>query len=380
MKKLYLDYSATTPIKKEVLEYVNVFLNENFGNPSSVHSFGLKNKEALAKARASFAECINAKPSEIYFTSGGTESDNWALKGIAEAHKDKGKHIIVSSIEHPAILNTAKRLEKNGYDISYLGVDEFGRISLEELENSIRNDTILVSIMYVNNEIGTVQDIKGIGKICRKHGILFHTDAVQAFSNLRIDVEDLNVDLMSISAHKFYAFKGTGALYLRDGIQIAKLLDGGSQEKSKRSGTENITGIVAMAKAAEMAIENLDEHVRHLTTLREYTLKRVMNEIDGVKYNGHKEFRHPANLHFSFKGCNSTALLIALDSFGIAVSAGSACSSGSIKASHVLSAIGLDEDLALASIRISFGDYTSLEDCDYLVESLKKIINNMSKR
>ncbi len=380
MKKLYLDYSATTPIKEEVLEYVNDFLYDNYGNPSSVHSFGLKSKEALAKARASFARCINAKPSEIYFTSGGTESDNWALKGIAEAHKDKGKHIIVSSIEHPAVLNTAKTLERNGYEIRYLAVDENARISLDDLENAIRKDTILVSIMFVNNEIGTIQDIKKIGEICKKSHVIFHTDAVQAFSNLSIDVNDLNVDLMSISAHKFYSFKGTGVLYIREGIQIANLLDGGSQEKSKRSGTENVMGIVAMAKAAELAVEHLEEHIEHLTALREYILNRVMNEIDDVKYNGHREFRHPGNLHFSFKNCNSTALLIALDAMGIAVSAGSACSSGSIKASHVLSAIGLDDDFALGSIRVSLGDYTNFEDCDYFLESLKKILDNMSKR
>ncbi len=380
MKKVYFDYSATTPVKNEVLEYIKDYFNVIYGNPSSTHSFGVQAKNAIVNARSIIAKCINASANEIYFTSGGTESDNWALKGVAEAYKDKGNHIITTSIEHPAVLNTAKKLEKMGYNVTYLDVDEYGLINIEDLKKSIKDNTILVSIMFINNEIGTIQDIESIGNICREKNIVFHSDAVQAFSNIAIDVKKLPVDLLSISSHKFYGLKGTGVLFIKNGIKIASLIDGGSQEKTKRAGTENVVGILAMAKAAQLACDNLEQHIEKLTELREYTLNRIMNEIDEVKYNGHPQFRHPANLHFSFKAMNSTALLIALDSLGIAVSAGSACSSGSLKASHVLKSIGVEDEYALGSIRISMGDYTTKSDCDYLVESLKKVCQKNTKR
>lgn len=377
MKKLYLDYSASTPLKPEVFDFVREYLTDSFGNASSLHSFGVKNRDALFRARKSFARAINANSSEIYFTSGGTEADNWALKGIAEAYKEKGKHIITTKIEHPAVLNPAKHLERLGYDLTYLSVDEYGLISLEELRNSLREDTILVSVIFVNNEIGTVQDIRAIGNLCREKKVLFHSDAVQAFSNVKIDVKSLPVDLMSFSAHKFYAMKGCGALYVRQGVKLERLLDGGSQEMGLRAGTENIPAIVAMGRAAELVTEGLEEHIGKLKELRDYTVKRVLDEIPNVSYNGHPTERHPGNLHFSFKNVNANALLIALDRLGIAVSAGSACSSGSLKASHVLEAIGLPDEWALGSLRITLGDFTERADCDYLVDSLKKVIEKI---
>ncbi len=380
MRKVYFDYSATTPVKDEVSEYLKKFLSDVFGNASSVHDFGVQSKNYILEARKTIANCLNCMPKEIYFTSGGTESDNWALRGVAEALKNKGKHIITTSIEHPAILRTAEYLETQAYDITYLGVDEYGLVNSDDLRNAIREDTILVSVIFVNNEIGTIQDIRNLGNICRERGVLFHTDAVQAFSNVKIDLKDMPIDMMSLSAHKFYSIKGTGALFVKNGIKIESLIKGGAQENNKRAGTENLTGIMAMAKAAEIAYDNMDEHIEYLTELREYTLNRVLNEIDGVKYNGHSVYRHPANLNFSFQNLNSTAILIGLDKRGIAVSAGSACSSGSIKASHVLKAIGLDDSFALGSIRISMGDFTKKSDCDYLVESLKGVISNLQNK
>ncbi|MDO4771975.1 MAG: cysteine desulfurase family protein [Bacillota bacterium] len=377
MRKLYLDYSASTPVKPEVFDFVREYLTDSFGNASSLHSFGVKNKDALFRARKSFAKAINAGSSEIYFTSGGSEADNWALKGVAEAYGEKGKHIITTKIEHPAILQTAQHLERLGYELTYLSVDEHGLISLEELRDCIREDTILVSVIFVNNEIGTVQDIQAIGNLCRERKVLFHSDAVQAFSNVKIDVKALPVDLLSFSAHKFYALKGCGALYVRQGVKLGCLLDGGSQEMGMRAGTENIPAIVAMGKAAELATAQLEEHIQKLTALRDYTVKRVLEEIPHARYNGHPTERHPGILHFSFRNVNANALLIALDRLGIAVSAGSACSSGSLKASHVLRAIGLPDEWALGSVRISMGDFTEREDCDYLVDSLKKVIEKI---
>lgn len=380
MRKVYLDYSATTPVRPEVLEEVKAYYSDFFGNASSTHSFGVAAKDALVRARTKIAKTINAAPSELYFTSGGTESDNWALKGVAFSYRQKGRHIITTEIEHPAVLNAAKKLQEHGFEISLLGVDEFGQISMEELKKTIRPDTVLVSVIFANNEIGTIQKIAEIGKLCREKDVIFHTDAVQAYGNVRIDVEELCIDLMSISAHKCYAMKGVGALYVRSGVKLDSLLDGGSQEKNLRAGTENIPGIVGMAKAAELAMCDLDARIEKLEALREYTLERVMKEIPDVKYNGHPVMRHPGNLHFSFRGLSSTALLIALDSVGIAVSAGSACSSGSVKPSHVLEAIHLSEEWASGSIRVSLGDLTCKEDCDYFADHLKRIVDKFINR
>lgn len=377
MRKVYLDYTASTPVKREVADEMMIYLTENYGNPSSVHSFGFINREALADARAVIAETIGADPSEIYFTSGGTESDNWALRGIAFSNIKKGNHIITSKIEHHAVLNTAKCLEEDGFKLTYLDVDKYGRINPEELKKEIKEDTVLVSIMFDNNEIGTVQDIKTLGEICRERRVLFHTDAVQAYGNVFINVKELPVDLMSLSGHKIYGPKGVGVLYVRKGVKIKKIIYGGSQEKNKRAGTENISGIMGMAKAAEIAHKNLDIHIQKLTELRDYLRDRIMSEIDFVKYNGHPTDRHPGNLNFSFGFIDGESLLIGLDNRGIAGSTGSACSSGSINPSHVLEAIGVPAEMVNGSLRLTVGDFTSKEDLDYTVEKLKEVLKNL---
>lgn len=374
MKRIYLDYTATTPVKPEVIDEMLKYLADNFGNPSSVHTFGVINRDNLASARERIARTINAEPSEIFFTSGGTEADNWALRGIAKLHSKKGKHIITTQIEHHAILHTAAALEKEGYELTYLPVDEMGKVRIEDLKAAIREDTILVSIMLVNNEIGTIQDIAALGNLCREAGVIFHTDAVQAFGNMHIDVKALPIDLMTVSGHKIYAPKGVGALYVKKGIRIGNLIEGGAQEKKKRPGTENLPGIMAMAKAAEMAHANLDEHIARLSELRDYTRDRVLSEIDFVKYNGHPVDRHPGNLNFSFNFVEGEAILIGLDNKGIAGSSGSACTSGSLDPSHVLMAIGLPHEIAHGSLRLTIGDFTTKEDMDYAVDSLKGVI------
>lgn len=374
MRKVYLDYTATTPVKEEVAKEMLKYLTESFGNPSSIHSFGLENRENLAKARDTIASTLNCKPEEIYFTSGGTEADNWALRGIAKAHSSKGKHIISSKIEHHAILHTLDALAKEGYEITLLDVDEYGSVSPEDLRAAIKDDTILVSIMYVNNEIGTIQDIEALGAICRERGVLFHTDAVQAYGNIRIDLSELPVDLMSFSGHKIYGPKGIGGLYVKKGVRIGNFLEGGGQERKKRPGTENLPGIMAMAKAAELAHANLENHIAKLTELRDYLIDRVMKEIDFVKLNGHPTKRHPGNVNLSFKFVEGEALLIGLDNRGIAASSGSACTSGSLDPSHVLMAIGLPHEIAHGSCRLTMGDFTTREDVDYTVEALKEVM------
>lgn len=375
MRKVYLDYTATTPVKEEVAKEMLKYLTESFGNPSSIHTFGLENRENLAKARDTIAGTLNVRPDEIFFTSGGTEADNWALRGIAKAHAAKGKHIISSKIEHHAILHTLDALAKEGYEITLLDVDEYGLVSPEDLRAAIKDTTILVSIMYINNEIGTIQDIEALGAICREKGVLFHTDAVQAYGNIHIDLSKLPVDLMSFSGHKIYGPKGIGALYVKKGVRIANFLEGGGQERKKRPGTENLPGIMAMAKAAELAHANLDNHIAKLTELRDYMIDRVLKEIDYVKLNGHPTKRHPGNVNLSFNFIEGESLLIGLDNRGIAASSGSACTSGSLDPSHVLMAIGLPHEIAHGSCRMTMGDFTTKEDVDYTIEALKEVIN-----
>ncbi len=370
----YFDHAATTRVKEEVLKEMIPYFNMQYGNASSIYSIARQSKRAIEDARQEVANAINSKVKEIYFTSCGTESDNLALKGIAYANAQKGKHIITSRIEHPAILESCKTLEKQGFDITYLNVDEEGFISLEELEKSIRPDTILISIMFANNEIGTIEPIKQIGEIAKKYQIIFHTDCVQAIGNAKIDVNEMNIDLLSMSAHKFYGPKGVGALYVREGIQFDRIQDGGHQEKNKRSGTENVAGIVGLGKAIEIAYKNLDEHIKKLADLRDYCFSQLKEKIPNCKINGSTEKRLPGNANVSFPNVEGEELLLKLDEKGICASTGSACSSGSSNPSHVLVAIGLDKKLANGALRITLGDDNTKEDIDFLVEQLLKII------
>ena len=370
----YFDHAATTRVKEEVLREMIPYFNMQYGNASSIYSIARQSKRAIEDARQKVANAINSKVKEIYFTSCGTESDNWALKGVAYANMQKGKHIITSKIEHPAILESCKTLEKQGFSITYLNVDEEGFISLEELEKSIRQDTILISVMFANNEIGTIEPIKQIGEIAKKYQIIFHTDCVQAIGNAKIDVNEMNIDLLSMSAHKFYGPKGVGALYVREGIQFDRIQDGGHQEKNKRSGTENVAGIVGLGKAIEIADKNLDEHIKKLTDLRDYYFSQLKEKIPNCKINGSTEKRLPGNANVSFPNVDGEELLLKLDEKGICASTGSACSSGSSSPSHVLVAIGLDKEFANGALRITLGDDNTKEDIDFLVEQLLKII------
>ena len=370
----YFDHAATTRVKEEVLREMIPYFNMQYGNASSIYSIARQSKRAIEDARQKVANAINSKVKEIYFTSCGTESDNLALKGVAYSNMQKGKHIITSKIEHPAILESCKTLEKQGFSITYLNVNEEGFISLEELEKSIRPDTILISIMFANNEIGTIEPIKQIGEIAKKYQIIFHTDCVQAIGNAKIDVNEMNIDLLSMSAHKFYGPKGVGALYVREGIQFDRIQDGGHQEKNKRSGTENVAGIVGLGKAIEIADKNLDEHIKKLTDLRDYYLSQLKEKIPNCKINGSIEKRLPGNANVSFPNVDGEELLLKLDEKGICASTGSACSSGSSSPSHVLVAIGLDKEFANGALRITLGDDNTKEDIDFLVEQLLKII------
>ena len=370
----YFDNAATTRVKEEVLREMIPYFNMQYGNASSIYSIARQSKRAIEDARQKVANAINSKVKEIYFTSCGTESDNLALKGVAYSNMQKGKHIITSKIEHPAILESCKTLEKQGFSITYLNVNEEGFISLEELEKSIRPDTILISIMFANNEIGTIEPIKQIGEIAKKYQIIFHTDCVQAIGNAKIDVNEMNIDLLSMSAHKFYGPKGVGALYVREGIQFDRIQDGGHQEKNKRSGTENVAGIVGLGKAIEIADKNLDEHIKKLTDLRDYYLSQLKEKIPNCKINGSIEKRLPGNANVSFPNVDGEELLLKLDEKGICASTGSACSSGSSNPSHVLVAIGLDKEFANGALRITLGDDNTKEDIDFLVEQLLKII------
>ena len=377
MRNVYLDYSATTPVKEEVLKEMIPYFTEKFGNPSSLYDKGLEAKAAVDHAREQLAALINADPKEIYFTAGGTEADNWSLMGVADKLKDKGNHIITTKIEHHAILHSCEFLEKHGYEVTYLGIDKNGRISLEELENAITDKTILISVMMVNNEIGTVQPIKEIGKIAKAHKIIFHTDAVQALGNVPIDVKDMGIDLMSMSSHKIYGPKGEGALFMRKGLRISNYIHGGAQENSKRAGTENLTGIVGFGKAAELARVNFDKHVQHCSELRNYLVDRILNEIPDTQLNGTMEGRHPGNANITFKFIEGESILLLLNQFGISVSTGSACSSKSLEPSHVLVALGVPVEMIHGTVRFTVGDFTTKEDIDYVIENLKIIVEKL---
>lgn len=374
MRQVYLDNSATTPIKGDVLKEMLPFLTEHFGNASSLYTPGLVARRALDEAREKVAALINAKANEVYFTGCGSESDNWVLKGVASSLKSKGNHIITTVTEHPAMLRTCEYLEKNGYEVTYLGIDDQGRLNPAELEAAIKDTTILVSIMMVNNEIGTIHPIKELAAIAKKHGVLFHTDAVQALGNVPIDVKNLGVDFLSMSAHKIYGPKGVGGLYIRRGAKLGTLIFGGGQESGKRAGTENVAGIVGFGKAAELALNSLDEHIKHSTEIRNYLAEKLTAEIPDVIINGSMDNRHPGNLNVTFKYIEGESILIQLDACGICISTGSACSSKSLKPSHVLSALGVPVELIHGTVRFSVGDFTTKEDIDYTVECTKKVV------
>lgn len=375
MNIIYFDNSATTKIKTEVLNEMMPFLTTEYGNASSLYSIGRKSKRAIENARKQVAALIGCNSNEIFFTAGGSESDNLALKGYAYSNKEKGNHIITSKIEHPAILETCQKLEKQGFEVSYINVDEDGIIKLEELKNQIRPSTILISVMTANNEVGTIQPIEEIAKIAHDNNIVFHTDAVQAVGNMLIDVSKMGIDMLSLSGHKINAPKGIGALYIKNGIQIEKIIDGGHQEKDKRAGTENVAGIVGLGKACEIANKNLDMHIKNLERLRDYYIKRLQKEIpDKIRINGSIEKRLPGNANISFDGVNSSELIFKLDEKGICVSSGSACSSGNPKPSHVLTAIGVPEKYLDSAIRTTFGDNNTFEEIDYFINIIKKMI------
>lgn len=376
-KRIYLDYSATTPIKKEVLDEMMPYFSELYGNPSSIHSFGREAKKALDFARDRIAKAIGATSKEIFFTGGGSEADNWAIKGIAYANRQKGNHIITTKTEHHAVLHVCQYLEKNGFEVTYLDVDEYGIIDLNQLREAITDKTILITIMFVNNEIGTIQPIKEIGKVAKERGIYFHTDAVQALGNVSIDVKELGVDLMNFSSHKIYGPKGVGAIYIKKGVKLHPLIHGGAQERKRRAGTENVSAIVGFGKAVELAVENLDGHIAHLNKLRDKLIKGIQENIDYVKLNGHPTERHPGNVHVCFEFIEGESLLLSLDMVGIAGSSGSACTSGSLDPSHVLMAIGLTHEIAHGSLRLTVGDFTTEEDIDYVIENLKVIVDRL---
>lgn len=375
----YFDNAATTRVKPEVLNEMLPYLRESFGNPSSMYTIGREAKKAIEEARKRVAILINADPEEIYFTGCGSESDNIALKGTSYANYKNGKrHIITSKIEHPAILNSCKSLENNGFRITYLDVNKDGFINLEQLRNAIRNDTFLISIMFANNEIGTLEPINEISKIAKMYNIIFHTDSVQACGNVPIDVKKMGIDMLSLSGHKLYAPKGIGALYVKKGIKFERILDGGHQEKNKRAGTENVAGIVGLGKACELATYNLNSHMNHLEKMRNYYIQQIEEKLLDAKLNGSRERRLPGNANFTFPGLDGEAILLKLDQKGICASSGSACSTGQSSPSHVLTAIGLDEQMAMGALRTTFGEENTKEDIDYLVNNLCQIIEELS--
>lgn len=377
MENIYFDNAATTKLDEKVFEEMLPYLKEKYGNASAIYKLGRESRKAVEDSREKIAKILNCKPSEIYFTAGGSESDNTAIKGIAHSYKNKGNHIITSKIEHPAILETCKELEKEGFEVSYISVDENGIINLDELRKAIKPTTILITVMFANNEIGTIQPIKEIGEIAKNNNIYFHTDAVQAVGNLKIDVQDMNIDALSLSGHKFYGPKGIGALYVKTGVNFKKYIDGGHQERNKRAGTENVAGIVGMAKALEMAYETLEEHNKTIKELRDYYEKQIEEKIPYIKINGDKEKRLPGNSNISFRFIEGEGLLLNLDLKGICASSGSACTSGSLDPSHVLLAIGLPHEIAHGSLRISIGKYNTKEEIDYLIENLVEIVNRL---
>ncbi|MDO5491100.1 MAG: cysteine desulfurase NifS [Bacillota bacterium] len=380
MREVYLDYSATTPVKQEVVNEMVPYYTETFGNPSSLYGPGLKVKEGLTRARRQVADLIGAEEKEVFFTSCGTEADNWVLEGVADQLKDKGDHIITTKIEHHAIIHTCMYLQKyHGVEVTYLDVDEEGFVSPEDLEAAITDKTILISIMMVNNEIGTLEPIKELAAVAKKHGILFHTDAVQALGNVPIDVKELGVDFLSMSAHKIYGPKGIGALYMRKGIMLPSFVHGGAQENRRRAGTENTAGIVGFGRAAEIAKDGLEEHIAHSRKMRQYLWDRIQEKIEDVRLNGPADFdrRHPGNLNVSFRYIEGESIMLMLDGKGICVSTGSACSSGSLDISHVLAAINVPMTIINGTVRFTVGDFTTTEDIDYTVEVLQKVVETL---
>lgn len=376
-KFLYLDNAATTKTAPEVLEAMLPYFTEKFGNPSSVYTFAAGNKEVVDVQRDRIAATLGAKSNEIYFTAGGSEADNWALKATAEAYRSKGNHIITTKIEHHAILHTAQYLEKNGYEVTYLDVDGDGKVRLEDLKKAIRPETILISIMFANNEIGTIEPIKEIGQIAHEHGILFHTDAVQAYGQLPINVDECQIDMLSASGHKLNGPKGIGFLYIRKGVKIRSFIHGGAQERKRRAGTENVPGIVGMGTAAKRATDTREERTANEVEVRDYLIDRVLKEIPYSRLNGHRTDRLPNNANFSFRFIEGESLLIMLDGKGICASSGSACTSGSLDPSHVLLAIGLPHEIAHGSLRLTINEEITKEDIDYVVENLKAIIERL---
>ncbi|OKZ59700.1 MAG: cysteine desulfurase NifS [Clostridium sp. CAG:354_28_25] len=377
MKTIYFDHAATTAVAPEVKEAMEPYFCENYGNASSLYELGYKSKEAINIARVNVAKAINAKPNEIYFTSCGSESDNLAIKGVVRAHRQNGNHIITSRIEHPAVLNTCRQLEKEGFRVTYLNVDKNGFIDLEELKNSINSKTILVSIMFANNEVGTIEPIKEISRIVHSNNAIFHTDAVQAVGNIKIDVKEMGIDLLSMSAHKFYGPKGVGALYVRDSIDFIQLQNGGHQENDKRAGTENVAGIVGLGKAIEIANDNVMQNNEKLLNLRNYCIEQIKNRIPYIRINGDLNSRLLGNINISFLYVNGKDLVKLLAKKGICTSSGSACSSGLSQPSHVLLAMGLSEDIASSALRITLGKENTKEDIDYFVDELEKIVVNL---
>lgn len=377
MSMIYLDNAATTQTYEEVVQEMLPFFTELYGNPAAVYGFAGAAAKGVAKARREIAELIHAKPEEIYFTAGGTESDNWALKATAEAYESKGKHIITSTIEHHAILHTCEYLEKRGFEITYVGVDENGKIRLDELEAAIRPDTILISVMFANNEIGTIQPIQEIGRIAREHKVLFHTDAVQAVGHIPVDVEEMQIDMLSASGHKMNGPKGIGILYIRQGVKSRSFMHGGAQERKRRAGTLYVPGIVGMGKAAAMAQEKLTEKQEKEKELRDYLIDRVLAEIPYTRLNGDRENRLPNHASFCFRFIEGESLLILLDQEGICGSSGSACTSGSLDPSHVLLAIGLPHEIAHGSLRLTLSERNTKEEIDIVVEALKKIVERL---
>ena len=374
---IYLDHAATTAVHPDVLKEMLPYFTDKFGNPSSVYGFAANNKNKLTEARETIAGALGAKPEEIYFTAGGSESDNWALKCTAEAYGVHGGHIITTKIEHHAILHTCKYLENRGYDVTYLDVDENGLIDLNTLEAAIRPDTFLISIMFANNEIGTIEPIKEIGEIAHRHGILFHTDAVQAFGQIPIHVDEMSIDMLSASGHKFNGPKGIGFLYIKKGLKLKSFIHGGQQERGRRAGTENVPGIVGIAKACEIAMTEMEERMKKETELRDYLIERILKEIPYTRLNGHSRKRLPNNVNISFQFVEGESILIMLDMAGICASSGSACTSGSVDPSHVLLAIGLPHEIAHGSLRLTLGYENTKEEMDTVVDNLKRIITNL---
>ena len=373
-KLIYLDHAATTPMSEEVRVAMEPYLKEKYGNASTVYGPGTEARKAVERARELIAETLQAKPSEIYFTSGGSESDNWAVKNLAASYKSKGRHLITSKVEHHAVLNSCEYLQKLGYEVTYLNVDESGRISLEELSDAMREDTTAVSVMFANNEVGTIEPVYQIGKLAREHQVVFHTDAVQAYGQIPVSVQYYQIDLLSASAHKFHGPKGVGFLYIREGIKLPSYIHGGSQERGKRAGTENVAGIVGMGKAAELAHRNMRIRIQREIMLRNYLMERVLHEIPDARVNGHRNRRLPGNVSVSFRGVEGASLLILMEEDGICASGGSACNTGESRISYVIEALGVPDDYAPGTVRLTLGKDTTKEEIDCAVESLKKNI------